>query len=602
MALVPLQFTSWQSSEHAGQGSERIVVSVILMVARKTFYGKGGSKGGSKGGEMWKEVWARLQDEAYASGAKYISHSTVSYQIRMDFVFQNESQGQSFNVKVKAIVSELPELVSKNTFVLREEQYGLGLEPVLWEKDILQIICQSKLRHFLRHFIGCEVIMEKGQCGFRFRCLSDLNLFLFSKVFHPQQRNLGQLRECVKEEIIVVDNSVGSYKLFTRDKEVSKIKDKCISSKFTLEPREEGTGYSLLFSRKVDMFKFYATKDSGVEHLNFDDSCLKKLQTSSPSAPSDGESSGCVGETEKKRAELRQLYTEISEKEKNIKIKDSMIKTLLIEIESSKDQLKGLIGEKVSVSLNQILSMDFKGETDGKSYHNCLLSFLRSSGIKAVEELDGTLVFIFCTKEALDQELHKLTRRSLASFTTGILEERSSFIPGPEGGYEIKVEIREPELEGLTMKSIQKLEKELEQAGAKVTVTMIGFSAKFPNLLDLLRTLSNGELVLYHHPVVISSSYILYKDFLSEHQLLSLTSLSVREEDNGKEALSSRAVRREGSDRESLSFVLRDPMIHRVAEDWQGKTVAVFAGEQDLRNLLRTWSSSRSHLCAMKIE
>jgi len=126
-----------ESSSFKGGKSELNCVSFILIWGKEEFYKKlGGRRGEGKVliQNLVKSVCKCLG--SLKADLKFECQSTVGNQVRKDFVFHNGEQAKRFVEKVKATV-QTPQNVALKPFLLSEEYFGLGLEPVLTEQHIL---------------------------------------------------------------------------------------------------------------------------------------------------------------------------------------------------------------------------------------------------------------------------------------------------------------------------------------------------------------------------------------------------------------------------------------------------------------------------------
>ena len=109
---------------------------------------------------------------------------------------------------------------------------------------------------------------------FKFKTVADVNSFLFNKSGSKTIRSLGQLRMNPVHNKMIHDKD-GLYSLFTEERQISqKFGEKF---KFTIKPKMEYGedasllgGNLLLFSTKLDLFKFLFSEDAAeLDHLQF---------------------------------------------------------------------------------------------------------------------------------------------------------------------------------------------------------------------------------------------------------------------------------------------------------------------------------------------
>ena len=219
-----------------------------------------------------------------------------NYQVRVDFIFEIGEMAASFHSEVKSNWEELrlPTAVKRRTFLHTEEAFGVGLEPVLSEEDLLSMTSQAQ--QLFRFFIKCEVFEERGKIWIWFNNLSDLNLFLYNKVKLADRRTLGTLRQYVTSRRLRCDDS-GQFRLFSRDLEkrnpLTPIGSLTPEVAFEIKEGEvdgKTEGTFLCFANKLDLFKFFISEDAKtIEYLDIDPGLIEEIDIGE-----DGDS--CFGE------------------------------------------------------------------------------------------------------------------------------------------------------------------------------------------------------------------------------------------------------------------------------------------------------------------
>ena len=209
---------------------------------------------------------------------------SLSYQVRVDFIFESGEMAASFQCEVKSSWEELrlPTAVNRRTFLYTEEAFGVGLEPMLSEEDLLSMTSQAQ--QLFRFFIKCEVVEEGGKIWIRFNNLSDLNLFLYNKVKLADRRTLGTLRQYVTSRRFRCDDS-GQFRLFSRDLEkrnplvpIESLTPEVAFQIKELEVDGKKEGTFLSFANKLDLFKFFISEDAKtIQYLDIDPGLIEEI-------------------------------------------------------------------------------------------------------------------------------------------------------------------------------------------------------------------------------------------------------------------------------------------------------------------------------------
>ena len=423
-----------------------------------------------------------------------------------------------------------------------------------------------------------------GRVCFRFRSLSDLNLFLFNKVgrnrlsWHTRpswqvsdagRRSLGRLASGGTRRRLVADAS-GHFRLLTRS---GALAEHLLADHAILAARQQGgKGLVLSFPSRIGLWSFFASEEAkNIKHLVVDETLIEEAE-----------------EARGERSEVEQLLRRLEEREQELEEREAEVVGLrarVEELEASGRRVLPFPGLRV----DQLLAMEFKEERRA-AYPARLAALLASPAVLGVEEVGEETVLRFRDAGSLDRTLVELlTPASRRAVLEGRAVQRASLSPHPgTADYEVLVELEE---KGLLVTTIQQVEDQVRQLSSQVTRRPTGFSLRLASLTSLLRALLGSTPVLPHHTLRISRTNLAFysdrrrrfkdRPCLVERELLCLAELLGRRGAGG------------------LASLLAMAEVHEVEEDWEGALVALFEQESYLDKLVKRVGSSRRELAGM---
>jgi len=571
-------------------------VSVILIWDKTEFYKKlGGRRGDGKRHikNLAASVCSCLKGEL-----KFKCQSSLGNQLRNDFVFCNEAHALQFLEKVSVAV--VPESVFKRIIVSKERDFGLGLEHVLSEEDVLTLANFGHIEHLFRHFLECRILMEEDQIMFKFSSLSDVNLFLFNKSI-PRYKLLGRLRKLSQllkfklvsnkeDEALILETK--DFSISTRSKSWGDL-----TSRFMFKTEEGPSSRQLLFRNKRDLFSFYTSdegkeltslwipqsqivkqEDQNIENLGNID--IEPLLERSMERHQSLES----GLTSSKR-KLKYLENKISRKEREIAANKSVINKLRLKIISIDDVIPS------TLTIEDVLKLEFKDENEnGSNYPLCLRKFLHSDDLVKVEEVDGDIIFSFSCSDNLEKLLNSQCKKTAQKWSAvSLLPLRAGFVPDKMfKTYGLLVHLEET---SLIKKPIKQVEDELKAKNAKVECRAFGFAARYSTLLSFLQGLVDREIYAYHRVMFMQENVVFMKRTdghkffkgrvcLNEDDCLRL---SWKNNEENQNVIDDNYVERFLA---GFSKFLLDSRVEEVSEDWLGRMILCFDSVESLDSLL----------------
>jgi len=571
-------------------------VSVILIWDRAEFYKHGGKRGGR---QRIKNMAASVCS-CWEGSFKFKYQSSIGNQIRNDFVFGNEAQALQFLEKVS--VAEVPENVNKRIIVSNEEDFGLGLEHVLSEEDILFLANIAHTNHLFRHFLECRILTNGDQIMFKFSSLSDVNLFLFNKSI-PRYKLLGRLRKLsqLHKFKLVSNKEDGAFVLETKDlMTFTRTKSWAdLSSRFMFKTvsKEGSSSRQLLFRNKRDLFHFYVSEEGKeLTSLWIPQIQIVKQENQKPDNIGDIDIELLI---ERAMERHQSLESELTSRKKQLEyLKKKMLRNDR-GIEANRLYIKKLsakissIGQVVpsTLTIQDVLKLEFKEENEtGSNYPLCLRNFLQSDELVKVEEVDGDIVFSFSGCDSLEKLLNSQCKKTAQKWSAvSKLPQRAGFVTEKLfKTYGLLVYLEET---SLLKKPIKQIEDELKAKNAKVECRAFGFAARFSTLLSFLQGLVDREIHAYHRVLFMQENVAFIKRTdrhkffkgrvcLNEDDCLRLRWKNSEENQN---AMDANSVERFLA---GFSKFLLDPRVEEVSEDWLGRVILCFDSEESLDTLL----------------
>ena len=222
------------------------------------------------------------------------------------------------------------------------------------EEEVLNVHSPEAYSNVFRTNIPVKIV-ENSQGSIRcvFQEVIQLNTFLFDRCSNKIAKTLGELKKNLKP-LILEPSQDGVYRLITKDENV---KDRCSKLaeifKFTLQPNAQMKAMNLLFSKKLDMFKFLFDHEAmmmfktmqidGEQIVNKDDIKVAERVESpvvgdhlEPCQLFDSQDVGLIEST----------ATEVSVLETSLALKDDEIKSLKTEL-SHKNDIIGRQGKQI---------------------------------------------------------------------------------------------------------------------------------------------------------------------------------------------------------------------------------------------------------------
>ena len=400
------------------------------------------------------------------------------------------------------------------------------------------------------------------------------------------RKGLGKLRIHMEELELVPDQS-GLFKLYSPDTTLEReFKESEKYNLFNYNIRELKKGRYFCFHSKLDLFKFFTNKVTMAMNLEFEGNLvMTKVEKFNSPEQTINDKTTC-SENEVKigsmRIELEQLKNQLAE----------------VQASSCFLAVTGRTSDRDFLTLQDILGLEFHGETEANAFPACLMAFLRGSPILSLEEGgEGGLIFRYKDEEALAGHLKKWAKMRSAK-TVEKNPQRAAVEVNPSSrDYELLVYLEESGLSEMSQSAssgINQVAEELKKSSENVQLRGFGFLAKFSSRLALFRTLLSPGLLRLHRLKISEDNLSYYSrgrmlDFSSYKGLPCLTE---------KELLSlccsmqgNNAVRKT-----DLSLILKDPRIHQVEVDWNGDLVIIFETEEKLNIMLQNQKTKRGRL------
>merc|ERR1719470_767923 len=212
---------------------------------------------------------------------KFSHKSSPGVQVRLDYCFHQPGDARQFYKSVTSLVQSQPPPRLLSCILMAEADLGYQHQPVLTEYDLLAIQSPEYCRNLFRTSILIKVVQEDGVVVYQFKTVTDVNRFLYNKSSSVLTRSLGLLRRNVVPKRLIPDDE-GYFRLFSSENKISEKLSK--KHKFNTQQgqRDEQDslldGNYLLFSSKLDLFKFLVSEDAAdIEHLQFDGKKIKSF-------------------------------------------------------------------------------------------------------------------------------------------------------------------------------------------------------------------------------------------------------------------------------------------------------------------------------------
>ena len=571
-------------------------VSVILVWDRNEFYKKLGGKRGA--GKVRIRNLALTICSCLRGELKYKCQSTIGNQLRNDFVFSNETQALQFFEKVNG--AKVPESVSKIIDVSKEEDFGLGLEHVLSEEDVLTLVTFAPTDNLFRHFLQCRILVDGGQIIFKFSSLSDVNLFLFNKSF-PRYKLLGRLRKLsqLHKFKLVSNEEEGALVLETKDFGTPTRVDSWddLSSRFMFKTQIMEGCRRLLFRNNRDLFSFFVSDEAKeltslrilpsqiVKQNNKKIEDLAGINVEPFTVGANERHQDLESRLASKKKELEFMKKKILRSERGIEANGLSIQKLRLKICALGDVIPS------TLSIHDVLKLEFKDENETSSnYPLCLRTFLQSDDLVKVEEVDEDIIFFFSSSENLEKLLNFHCKKTAQKWSAvSQLPLRAGFVPEKlSKTYGLLVHLEET---SIIKKPIKQVEDELKARNAKVEYRAYGLVARYPTLLSFLQGLVDREITS-HHRVMFMKENIVFMRRTDGHKFFKGRAC-LAEEDclrlQWKNSEENHGVKDNISVENFLfgfSKFLLDPRVEEVSEDWTGRLVLSFDSEESLDSLL----------------
>ena len=279
-------------------------------------------------------------------------------------------------------------------------------------------------------------------------------------------------------------DQAGLFKLYSPDTTLEReFKE---SEKYLLlnyETREFKKGRYFCFHNKLDLFKFFTNKITMAMNLEFEDNLVmtkvKKLNSAEQTMTDNTNCSENEVKIKSMRMELEQLKNQLTE----------------VQASSCFLALTGRTSGRDFLTLQDILGLEFQGETEANAFPACLMAFLRSSSILSLEEGgEGGLIFRYRDEEALAGDLKKWARMRSAKIVKKNPQRAAVEINPSSQDYELLVYLEESGLTEMSQSAstgINQVAEELKKTSENVQLRGFGFLAKFSSRLATLRRIGN---------------------------------------------------------------------------------------------------------------